>query len=336
MKRNRITISLALICLVTNVCFSQWTISGTNVIFNRLGKVGIGTSTPDGKLDVRAFAGRGIYAESSGTNPSESALYARGKKTGPGVYSEGWEGYGSYNFSWYNNGVVGNIVDRGNNYAGYFSGPVFSTSSFVTSDRKLKSNIEPIENALGEISLLKPKSYTFNTEKYPHMNLPTGQHMGLMAEELEKIYPDLVRENNSIITEENPEQINFKVVNYLELIPLLVKGIQEQQSTIEGLQNKVDHLEKLLTGGNAGNTSKYKLMPNPANSETVIHDLEGIGFERSTVVIIGVNGQILDRIQNGSSNAYLTLKTSSYPSGVYYLNILKGGKQDSVPMIIQK
>ena len=57
--------------------------------------------------------------------------------------------------------------------------------------------------------------------------------MGLIAQEVEKVLPEIV------ITREN----GIKAVNYEGVIPLLVEAIKEQQSTIENLKDRINKLE---------------------------------------------------------------------------------------------
>jgi hypothetical protein len=101
----------------------------------------------------------------------------------------------------------------------YVSGIIYGT--LVTpSDEKLKEHIQSIpEMKIQAISNLEPKEFTY---KYD----PAKKHYGFIAQDVEKIYPDLVYENN-----------NYKSVNYTELIPLLV-------SKINAMQREIDELKK--------------------------------------------------------------------------------------------
>src|SRR5690606_19151887 len=79
-------------------------------------------------------------------------------------------------------------------WAGYFNGAVWATSGYNPSDRKLKSDIKPIKNSLDKLMLLKPSAYNYKTDDFPAMSLPHGNQMGFIAQELEGVFPSLIRE----------------------------------------------------------------------------------------------------------------------------------------------
>jgi hypothetical protein len=93
---------------------------------------------------------------------------------------------------------------------------------------------------------LKPKSFRFRTEDKENakMNLPEGNHVGLIAEDLQEVFPELVRPVT--VTDEDKDKTiatrTILAVNYVELIPVLIKAIQEQQQQIAELQYQVASL----------------------------------------------------------------------------------------------
>lgn len=113
----------------------------------------------------------------------------------------------------------------------------------AASDMRLKEEITDVTNAIEKINQLRPKTYQFKTDEFPSMNLASGTKMGFLAQELETVLPELVSTGNSVESTEG-EVFNSKSVNYIELIPLLTKAIQEQQEVIETLQKEVEALKK--------------------------------------------------------------------------------------------
>ena len=150
-------------------------------------------------------------------------------------------------------------------YAGYFSGNVYTTGSYLPSDAKLKSNVAEYTGALEQIEKLTPRTYEYNTEQYPHFSFPEGSQVGLMADDTKATFPQLVKASHQpelIVpmedaidmgvpyeaTEEEDmvkiaDGLDFDVVNYTGLIPVLVKGMQEQQAIIEKLEERIQELE---------------------------------------------------------------------------------------------
>lgn len=330
--KNLIRFSILLIlCFFANKSFAQWTIMGINSVFNLQGKIGIGTQSPDGKLDIRSNAGRSVYTESSGKTISEAAIYARSKNAGIAMYGEGYDAYGVYGFSWKSHGIVGNFINNNKNYAGYFMGPVFSTSSFVVSDRKLKSNIKPLNNALQYIEYLNPKTYLFNIEKYPELNLPEGQHFGLLADELEDVFPSLVRQNESLEVLENSEKLEFKVVNYQELVPVLIKGIQEQQILIENLNSRIEKLEALIssTANPQFQDADLVVSPNPAKNTISVSSKTGKNISRGTLQITTLTGIMIKSFEINDTVSSKDIDLTGFLPGSYFINFIYADQSNS-------
>lgn len=78
------------------------------------------------------------------------------------------------------------------------------------------------------------------------MNLPEGYHAGLVAQDLQEVFRELVKPVT--ITEDDKDKSKpvatrtILAANYIELIPVLVKAIQEQQAQIAELQYQVASL----------------------------------------------------------------------------------------------
>jgi hypothetical protein len=98
-----------------------------------------------------------------------------------------------------------------------------------TSDIKLRQNIEEIdEDEFDRILKVFPKKYSFisdNTNK---------THYGLIAQDLETVYPELVTTNHHETDEGKVQDI--KSINYVELIPLLICKIQQMQGELDELK----------------------------------------------------------------------------------------------------
>ena len=93
---------------------------------------------------------------------------------------------------------------------------------------------------LSRLLQLIPRSYTFKPE-YNFMNLPSGRQFGLIAQEVETLFPDLVATQGhpGPVNEdglETGEAISYKGITYVKLIPLLVQAIKEQQSQIDEMR----------------------------------------------------------------------------------------------------
>lgn len=124
--------------------------------------------------------------------------------------------------------------DGGNIMSLTGDGDVFVNGSLVhSSDRRLKRNIETLEYGIAEILKINPVQYQWkNKEDKPHKSL------GVIAQEIQEIIPNVVQ-----IGDDNNQTLS---VSYTELIPVLIKAIQEQQEIIDSQNEKYASLEKMV------------------------------------------------------------------------------------------
>jgi hypothetical protein len=121
-------------------------------------------------------------------------------------------------------GVYGDI-NPGGIAAGYFAGPVFAASYGSTSDIRLKTNIAAANYGLAAVMRFDPFTYDLIGQE-------DGRHIGLIAQDVREIVPEVVHEITT------PEGEATLVLNYTELIPVLINAIQEQQAQIEALSGR--------------------------------------------------------------------------------------------------
>ncbi len=187
------------------------------------------------------------------------AVSDAGSSTGPayGIYSEcsGSAGtrYGVYGYAagsaTNRYGVYGSAAAVSNSYALYCDGNgVYTGTWSKTSDLKLKKDLKPIDNSLSKIIQLSPKSYKYKTKEFSFMNLPEGTQFGFVAQEIEKVFPELV---TTVSHPKNKgkevEMEEYKAVNYIGLIPMYAAAIQEQQQQINNLKKENAALKQQLT-----------------------------------------------------------------------------------------
>ena len=109
--------------------------------------------------------------------------------------------------------------------------------SGTTSDVRLKHDIKPLESSLSIISQLNPVTY-----KWKHKENDTEDHIGLIAQEVEKVVPSVVKESEMPFHTEEGDNTEYKSIRYTELIPHLIGAIQEQQK-------QINELKAIINGG---------------------------------------------------------------------------------------
>ncbi len=248
----------------------------------------------------------------------------------------------------------GIFAETGNatNWAGFFNGDVGTTGVFSGSDEKLKQNIRDFNSAMSIINALHPKLYQFKKDgNYALMHLPQGDHYGLIAQEVEKVLPNLVKQTkfDTRITKrganlEKPspaDEVDFKALNYTELIPVIIKAVQEleakQDAKIEALTQLVNKLQGSSSSAgaqsnvavNAAKLSSASLeqnTPNPVANSTSIHYTIPAG-SKAQLTITDNNGNTVKQISlSGSGKGVVNLEASTLSSGTYQYSLYVNGK----------
>jgi hypothetical protein len=250
------------------------------------GPYGIGVRAFGNAAGVSATSGNiGVYGISTGSPDGDQLAHGvRGfSELGGGGYFSSTSGIGLEAYSEHN-------------YAGYFNGDVYTTGVFETSDERLKENVTVLTDAIDKINQLKPSVYEFKKDaRFKALALPKGSHYGLIAQDLEKVFPVLVKETTKLLHRSMPlandrqkelltagntqdkEKITIKAVNYTALIPILVRAIQEldsiYKSEINGLKEEIEELKLAVNNLGSGNLLPSKAtmkqnVPNPVMNTT--------------------------------------------------------------------
>lgn len=232
-------------------------------------------------------------------------------------------------------------------WGGYFNGSTYCTGTYQSSDRKLKNNIQPLGNAMDKLLLLKPSTYTYKTQEFANMNLPEGAQMGLIAQELETVFPELVREVTGFEQHDANGTVignvpTFKSVNYVGLVPLLIAAVQEQQRTIQEMSDAIRDLKNQQAANAFGSLSGYEQVklfqnePNPFNRETVIRYSLPQQIGTAYIAIYDLSGkQLLTVPLTEKGNASIIINSNSLSAGMFIYSIIADNKLiDSKRMVI--
>jgi len=220
-----------------------------------------------GQIDVGATGSAGVYGSNLRTDGGFGVLGIGlngivGQSSAPNGYGTyginlatpdaTGDAIGAYGMGYI--GVVGQTSYTGG-YGGVFTarvlvqGDVTATTFTNASDERLKSNIIPIENALDNIMLLKPKHYTITMKSTPNLNdreivETERQEYGVIAQDLEKIYPGMVSEK--AIFQTTGDNTKYKTVNYIQLIPVLIEAIKELNDKVDTNQTEIEILKQKI------------------------------------------------------------------------------------------
>ena len=166
--------------------------------------VGVTTANAAGGVTITPSATiPNVHVRGSSTSNSDSTLQ---------VYSSGASAYRFY---------VG------------FGGTIYATSTTISaiSDQRLKENIRDLDVGLNEIMALKPRKFDWKAGK----GKDKKDDRGWIAQELEQVFPDMI----DVWADPAPEgEEPYKSVN-ADLIPVLVKAIQELKAELDAVKAKL-------------------------------------------------------------------------------------------------
>jgi hypothetical protein len=199
----------------------------------------------------------GAYGLASLTGSNSFGLYGYANNASVrnyGVYSESL-GTGTFNMGGFflalrnssnsNYGVYAAADSATTSVAGYFDGDLTYTGTLTgPSDQFLKKEIADLDNAMNLVNQLQPKTYFFRHDNTT-MRLPHDLQYGFLAQDIEQVLPDLisVQKHMGNFKDDDPDVTTYKSVDYISLIPILTKALQEQQVAIDELKKEIETLK---------------------------------------------------------------------------------------------
>ena len=252
------------------------------------------------------------------------------------------------------------------NYAGYFYGPVHieglitaTSGLYNPSDMRLKHDVVAVEDneaekgsTLENLTSLKVLEYGLRTPqqeaiaKMPEDMKPTGddpnpdiRHYGVSAQDLKELYPDLVHEGED----------GYLSVNYVEMVPLLLRSVQELKAELDVLKGKEgDGVRTARSEASALQTTDiaksvaskavlYQNTPNPFTAQTEIRFSLPDNAPSSFIYIFDMTGKMQKQIPVNPSQQSVTINDYELSAGIYLYSLVVGGQEiDTKRMILSK
>lgn len=190
---------------------------GGNLDLNTKTISGSGTISMVGNISGQEITGSNVlFTNVNATGVTSTTLAATSGITGATLNTTGL--------------ISGSIIKSANAISGsslLIEGTIKATgdvTAFHSSDARLKDNITPIKGSLGKLKSIGGYEFDWNTQS-EH----TGHDIGVIAQEIEYILPELV------VTRDN----GYKAVRYEKIVALLIEAIKEQQLQIDELKSKI-------------------------------------------------------------------------------------------------
>jgi len=220
----------------------------------------------------------------------------------------------------------------------YYCGSLISSS-----DRNLKSNIKDMNYGLPEIMKMRPVTYTYKAKEND------GTKLGLIAQDLQPIVSEVVKSEEISRDEEgNPvkKASAHLGVDYVALIPVLIKGMQEQQVLIEEQQARIDQLEAQISGDTAPTPDTEEVKPdnfqidtkpvgkvfqnnpNPFKNTTIINYELPENITQAKLMVTDMSGKRVAeyRLDTQQKNGQVTVQAQGLANGTYVYALIVDGK----------
>lgn len=243
-------------------------------------------------------------------------------------------------------------------YAGYFVGPVMTTGIITAPNITVPSSAAnvtdvsnlDIERSYQGIMSLTPVEYkqvyseelesevidTISSETLAELEKMVAEkkaserpHFGFIAEEVQKIYPELVHEDSE----------GGLSVDYIGLIPLLIQTVQQLDAEVKALRGEGDIVKGLgpETGTGDFEVNPTKELQISTNGSCDIEYTLSDAVKSAKLYIYSISGKLADsRVVNARGKGKLSVDTSKLSKGVYIYTLIADGQPiSSRQMIVQ-
>lgn len=354
------------------------------------GRVGVVTPTPNtsaflsvGEEDNYPYSNYrfGVFTKLHGSKSFNIGIHGYATSTTHNDRTIGIQGIGGSGKSGWNYGVLGGLntsrngagvfgtvynitgLEVNGQYAGYFDGKVRITDTLYVptvvtpSDLRLKENIVSLSydetSALDGVLRINAITYNYKQRKYQDSDTASvstlkhrqeteqQRHFGVLAQELKEIYPELVSEG----------QDGYLGVNYMELIPILIRSIQELKAELDEVKGKNDDTtksraavfedEETTAVGDATSIPAMATLaqntPNPFSERTTIRFTLPENAQNAFIYIFDMSGKMQKQMPVTPDMQSITIEGYELRAGMYIYSLVVGGKEmDTKRMILSK
>lgn len=322
------------------------------------GRVGINNNNPFAQLDVR-----GNNSTFYGAYMQSRFIGAYGRGLNSNTFGSSYGTIGIASGGSFRVGIYGSAFgSNGTSYAGYFNGDVLVSGNFINiSDLNLKSNVAPEEGALQRVMQLKPSTYLFDTKTEANLKKGTEIQHGFIAQELEEIFPELVKEvvvptlDKEGVPVEGGAETSYKAVDYVGVISILAAAIQEQQAQIDQLSSASARQSAIIDEQNQeletlrqdagipepvdlGKAELYQNAPNPFSSSSEIRFYLPEGASQASLFVYDMQGSQIKRFditERGETGVFIN--GNELDAGMYIYSLIVDGREiDAKRMVLTR
>ncbi|HOY39590.1 MAG TPA: tail fiber domain-containing protein [Bacteroidales bacterium] len=234
--------------------------------------------------------------------------------------------------------------NSGDQFVVYGDGTTWTRDLIEYSDLTLKENIETINNPLEKVLQLNGVYFTYKITELAAdadsntviSDEPPHRQMGLIAQEVEEIVPEVVNTNEN----------GLKGVSYQNLIALLIEAIKELEVQVSALENElneccnssdVNKKSSNIIESQSNLSGCYLLQnrPNPFDNETIIEYYIPLERANASMLFFDMNGKLLFSKDVDLNKGNLTINRGELMPGMYYYTLIVNDEEiDTKKMIL--
>ena len=295
-----------------------------------------GTSYSKMAIGVFGSAGNGYQGRNMGVMG-----YLAGSKNGAGIYGTIYSSLS---------------VTIPGTYAGYFygdtkvTGTIYAGNVVNTSDIRLKENIKSVSSDETEASFLDKimsvdvleynlkdrTSELFSDSKDMDEKVTkfvakekAKRHFGVSAQELQQLFPNLVEEG----------QDGYLAVNYIELVPVLIRSIQELKQELDEAKGSTARTRRTTDVPDmiSNQNRLYQNTPNPSKEQTIIRFSLTDDIKDAAICIFDMTGKPIKKLPISSGMDSVSVGCYELGEGMFFYSLVVNGQEiDTKKMIITK
>jgi Chaperone of endosialidase len=204
------------------------------------------------------------------------------------------------------------------------NGQAKANNFVISSDRRLKQDIKPINEAMQLVNKLQGTTYSYRQAEFPDRNFSGGNQYGFIAQDVEKVMPEAAFENSD----------GYYVMNYTMLIPVLTEAIKEKDTQLAALEAEVAELRSQFNDFKAAQQPSdlqgYELKqnaPNPFGQRTEIMYSVPAGVNNAVIRVYDLTGRMLRSFNASAGGGAVTIQAGDLTDGMYIYDLSVAGRQ---------
>jgi len=116
----------------------------------------------------------------------------------------------------------------------HVSGNILATGTITPSDRRFKTNVSELNDALAKVLKLRGVEFDWRRDEFPDRGFSAAHQVGLIAQDVQQVVPEIVVESAD----------GYLSVDYAKLTPLLVEAIRTQAKELAELRRANEELDR--------------------------------------------------------------------------------------------